>query len=108
MSWKIYPEYDLRTQTYEIYISNYDRNLSPGKLFRIKIEEIENSPYISITTTDPAFKLYKEDAHDLLRAFINAAWEMGIKPTAYHLDNKELEATKYHLEDMRTLTLKKE
>lgn len=39
----------------------------------------------------------------LLKAFADAAWERGIKPTKYEEPTTELAATKKHLEDMRAI-----
>lgn len=42
----------------------------------------------------------------MLQAMSDVAWEIGIKPKQIEDHNSELKATKYHLEDMRTLALK--
>lgn len=39
----------------------------------------------------------------LLKAFADAAWERGVKPTKYEEPTSELSATKKHLEDMRAI-----
>lgn len=44
---------------------------------------------------------------DFLQAMSDAAWELGIKPKQIEDNSNELKATKFHLEDMRTLVLKK-
>lgn len=42
----------------------------------------------------------------LLQAMSDAAWEIGIRPKQIEDHFSELKATKYHLEDMRTMALK--
>lgn len=49
-----------------------------------------------------------EQVDDFLRAFADAAWEPGIKPTAFTDHQGELGATQRHLEDFRKLLFKKE
>lgn len=46
-----------------------------------------------------------KDVEDFLRAMMDAAWELGIRPTGYENHANELNATRYHLEDMRQLAL---
>lgn len=43
------------------------------------------------------------DVNGFLQAALDAAWELGMRPTAYADHTNELKAVRYHLEDMRTL-----
>jgi hypothetical protein len=43
------------------------------------------------------------DVTDFLQACVDCAWEMGIYPTQFADRNKEVEALRNHLEDMRQL-----
>lgn len=47
------------------------------------------------------------DVASFLQAMSDAAWEIGIKPKQVESHTDELKAVRYHLEDMRTLVLKK-
>jgi hypothetical protein len=47
---------------------------------------------------------YENEA--FLQAMMDAAWERGLKPAGYRNDNPQLDAIKYHLEDMRKLVFK--
>lgn len=47
-----------------------------------------------------------QNVRGMLQAMSDAAWEIGIKPKQIEDHTSELKATKYHLEDMRTLALK--
>lgn len=42
-------------------------------------------------------------ADSLLQAFLDAAWEYGLRPKGFKDHTSELTATRYHLEDMRAL-----
>lgn len=48
----------------------------------------------------------RKEIDEFLRAFVDAAWERGIKPTKLEDHVNELKATQRHLEDMRALTFK--
>lgn len=47
------------------------------------------------------------DVTGFLQAALDAAWEIGMRPTAYADHTNELKAVRYHLEDMRTLAMPK-
>ncbi len=51
-------------------------------------------------------KMVGPRVRDFLQAAADAAWEIGIRPIQMDRESNELKATKYHLEDMRTLVLK--
>lgn len=44
-----------------------------------------------------------QETREFLQAICNAAWEIGIKPSQIEDQRNELNAVRYHLEDMRTL-----
>ena len=48
----------------------------------------------------------RPEAEAFLQSIMNAAWEIGIRPTEFTDHTNELTATRYHLEDMRSLALK--
>ena len=43
------------------------------------------------------------DVTSFLQAMVDAAWEVGIRPRSDRNRDAEIEAVRYHLEDMRTL-----
>jgi hypothetical protein len=45
----------------------------------------------------------KAECQDFLRALMDAAWEIGIRPSQFTDHTNELKATRFHLEDMRLL-----
>ena len=46
-------------------------------------------------------------ARNMLQALLDEAWNQGMRPIGYKEIKNDLEAVKYHLEDMRTLVFKK-
>lgn len=46
-----------------------------------------------------------ERAREFLQAMMNAAWEIGIRPSSAQDQRNELAAVRYHLEDMRKIAL---
>lgn len=48
----------------------------------------------------------EQNVRAMLQAMSDAAWDIGIKPKQIEDHTSELKATKYHLEDMRTLAMK--
>lgn len=47
-----------------------------------------------------------EDYKAFMQSFLDEAWLIGLRPAHYQEDDKELKATRAHLEDMRTLVFK--
>lgn len=54
----------------------------------------------------PFLKLPHHEMNELLRSFVEIAWDQGIRPTGFDDFKAELKATKYHLQDMRSLAFK--
>jgi len=46
---------------------------------------------------------HRGEVDDFLRAIMDAAWELGIRPTGFLDHTNELTAVRFHLEDMRKL-----
>ena len=44
-----------------------------------------------------------DQVEDFLRTCMDAAWELGIRPTGFKDHTNELTAVRYHLEDMRAI-----
>lgn len=65
--------------------------------------------FIEIKTgqrTEPSLAESHEDFIDFLQALVDAAWDFGVRPKNAQDTGNELKATKYHLEDMRSLVFK--
>jgi hypothetical protein len=50
---------------------------------------------------EPAIPTHETE--DFMRAIMDAAWKMGIRPTGFSDHTNELSAVRFHLEDMRKL-----
>ncbi len=48
-----------------------------------------------------------EEGDSFLRAVLNAAWELGLRPDGFNDTRESMAATNKHLEDMRTLAFYK-
>lgn len=102
MSWKVEYYWESRKQVYELLIRQY---AGPGRMSyvtNLEFKTIDTVPG-QLVQEIPVLELAKEDAEDFMRAFANAAWRMGIKPTEFKDDNSELKAVKHHLGDMREI-----
>lgn len=54
----------------------------------------------------PFLELPHHAMDDLLRAFMEIAWDQGLRPSGFEDFENELKATRRHLEDMRALAFK--
>jgi len=48
-----------------------------------------------------------EDVEGFLRAAMNCAWELGLRPDGFNDTRESMKATKAHLDDMRALAFHK-
>ena len=51
----------------------------------------------------PMLRLDRDLAREFMQAMMNEAWNMGLRPSGVKDLTSTLEATRYHLEDMRQL-----
>lgn len=70
------------------------------EIIRLSFEPVEPN---TIVDTPSFTGTYPDDVEDFLRSIMDAAWEMGIRPTGFKEQTDTLTATKKHLEDMRSL-----
>ena len=92
----IYVQHRPQKDGYELNIQVYDRfeNRTQGlnhSLEWIDVPEGARGPYGPIITEDAAQRL------------VNSLWAAGVRPSSTKESSTALEATKYHLEDMRRL-----
>lgn len=57
--------------------------------------------------TEPTVRSHQDDGNSFLRAVLNAAWELGLRPDGFDDTRESMAATKQHLEDMRALAFYK-
>lgn len=104
MSWKVHIETIFRERKKEVYIISED----PSGDIRTSVlpfvfKDTKSGPVYE--PMEPALKANSEMVDSMLQAIVDAAWEEGIKPRQIEDLGGELKATKYHLEDMRRMSL---
>lgn len=109
MTWRVHLENRLRwgQMGYRMYVmrEDFDRSIS-----MLHGAQFHTYPEGSFAVEDEFFLSDEQpgiDTRAFLQAMSDAAWEIGIKPKQIEDNSNELKATKYHLEDMRTLVLQK-
>lgn len=55
----------------------------------------------------PRIEGHADEVFSLLQAFMDAAWDAGVRPKSYDEPQNELAAVRAHLEDMRCIVAKK-
>ncbi len=72
-----------------------------GVVRKIEMERLARHGVIAPISDQP---IPMQEVEDFLRAALDAAWELGLRPTGFKDHTNELTAVRYHLEDMRVLT----
>jgi len=85
--------YELRIFDIENQVFSYAENIQMKS-----VTEENEGIYI-----DPVMTLTKNE----VQKWLDELWELGIRPSNGSGDGNTIEATKYHLEDMRSLVFKK-
>jgi len=57
---------------------------------------------------EPTFRFEEHNGEEFLQSLVNALVSIGYKPDEVKASDKQVEAIKYHLEDMRRLVFKEE
>ena len=97
--WRVYAKQEPWLDDVSLYIFHDGPQGHLGFVKEMVLERHEDGQLAE----NPSMKLPFGEAHEFLQGMANAAWEMGIKPTALEDQRNELKATRYHLEDMRKL-----
>ena len=108
--WKVHLEDLIRfgMPGYRMYVARVRHDGHTELITKPIVHSIENSQIVA-----PEDALLDDsggfgtNVRNFLQAMSDAAWEIGIKPKQIEDNSNELKATKFHLEDMRTLVLKK-
>lgn len=87
--WRSFPE---RIEVLQPFVfKSYDR----GRSFPVPGDEV------ALVGRDDD----NDSVHTFLKAMMDAAWKLGIRPTGFEDHNNELKAVRDHLADMRSLAL---
>ena len=73
-----------------------------GATFIAKPMEFESIPRHG-SASGPTLQLERDAARNFMQAMMDAAWNMGLRPSGVKDLESTLEATRFHLEDMRLL-----
>jgi len=101
---KVFVKYNPVIDTTEIYITEKD---SKGRKFVAKPMNLEFEPMDSGKHHEPSLTISApfNDATDFLKNLATALTKAGYQPEVEQELKGELKATKYHLEDLRQLTI---
>jgi hypothetical protein len=102
MTWRFVTEPSFSEGGHRLYIANDRPDGSRDIVTRIELTRRGPDEYGPIL--DPIVP--PREVHDFLRAAMNAAWELGIRPDGFNDTRESMAATKAHLADMRTLTFR--
>jgi hypothetical protein len=95
--WKIVTRRDGFTDNIEVLIRHDDLNVLPLQFAHRTPGEI-----IGPTLVDSRTEI-EDGATGFLRAALNAAWELGMRPDGFNDTTEAMKATRQHLDDMRTI-----
>ena len=96
--WNVFARYEPMYAGHSLHIINDTRD---GRYYVKRIEMERIDPGTSIAISDQPVPM--EEVEDFLRACMDAAWEIGMRPTGYEEHKQEVSAVGYHLEDERKL-----
>ncbi len=105
MIYKCVTEYEWSTQRHLMVIRRHDLRSRSSQTLKWSWEDHE-----------PGMQVSKESLGDFdefevkafLQACLDQAWAAGLRPAHYQDDDKQLKATQYHLEDMRSIAFGKD
>ena len=85
---------------YIMQIDKFGKHISVAQPIEFVFKEVKKEDEFKIK---PTIELGRFFADDFLKAWVEAAKEKGLKPEEDYIMQGKLEATKYHLEDMRKI-----
>lgn len=98
--WRIHAKRSFVTDNHEVVILNGDM------IARITLERFD--PTLPVIPTLVDDRRFMDDGHTpFMRAALNAAWEMGLRPDGFDDTRESMKATNRHLEDMRSIAFGK-
>lgn len=106
MTWKVDREYDPRRQITSLFIREIAGKGRINVVTDFKIKHVEATPG-TILNEVGVIEMMPETAENFMQAFMECAWDMGLRPKGVGPMENELNAVRDHLEDMRTVALHK-
>lgn len=103
--WRIRFHRDGFTDSLSLLIQRGDQYVAPFTLEQMPIAGYIDRPTLNESREAQADGL--GDVSGFLRAALNCAWELGMRPDGFEDTRESMAATKKHLEDMRAITFHK-
>lgn len=101
MVWKVHIERQPWILATKFYVVDRDHN-GDGRVLRVSYENIKRGGLID----GPSIELSDGEDDQFLQAFMDAAWEIGIRPTALEDQRNQVAAMGEHLADLRRVSFK--
>lgn len=106
--WKFYTDYQAWNDARRLFIrfDSWGGEVKRGLVQPLVLAQVERGMVYDTPTLSETFEDSQDNTGDVtgfLQAALDAAWELGMRPTAYADHTNELKAVRYHLEDMRQL-----
>lgn len=100
-SWQTAIEHRPERGTTWLWLRRDVRGEAPQIVKPVEFEAMKRHGAVS---KEPTLELDSDEFRDFMQAMVDAAWNMGIRPSGVNDLDNTLEATRYHLEDMRALS----
>lgn len=104
-SFRVHNEYSIRHNQFRTLVARYDLRQRKSEYLSWNWLDV---PEATIIPDECWLHQDEHESNAFLQAMLDLAWSRGLKPANYKDENPQLEAVKYHLEDMRSLVFKKE
>ncbi len=102
MTWRVYIEDQPWRMACRVHMARVHNDGKMDIVQPLVLESVEQNS-VSPETVGVLNDVTREEATEFLRSIMDAAWELGIRPTNFTDHTNELTAVRYHLEDMRML-----
>lgn len=98
--WQVHPIHSPEYGGYELVVLNSTSERAVSLVHPLTLTEV---PLYGQVPPGERSIVRPEQAEELLQAMMDAAWQIGLRPTGVADPTNELTAVRYHLEDMRQL-----
>lgn len=100
MIYKVFSDYEVCRQSFRVGVHRSNARTREHEYLRWEWVSVNPG---TILTDDLTTFMDEQEVRAFLQSAMDQAWAIGIKPAGYKEEKPELEAVKYHLEDMRKL-----
>lgn len=100
--WEFFHRYDVSCDEFQLFMRVMDYQGQRWAVNPLAFSKVPSTVPIPQSLAAP-LEGSSPDVNGFLQAALEVAWEIGLRPQGYADPANELTATRYHLEDMRTL-----